>query len=181
MTLKDFRKSRLGIVNFMMLGNAGKETEDLALKSVENSMKYLESLGVETVFPLPAVGSLEDARLVIKEFKKNDVDAMVIFGGTFTLGFPIAEVVRNTDLPMLVWAFEENRLIEDGIPAGSLTGLMPAGMIMRNMGKRHSFVFGNADNDEVRAKAGLFVDAVRAIAYMKTCHNRPFWGKTGWF
>ena len=48
--------------------------------------------------------------LVIKEFKKNDVDAMVIFGGTFTLGFPIAEVVRNTDLPMLVWAFEENRL-----------------------------------------------------------------------
>ena len=32
MTLKDFRKPKIGIVNFMMLGNAGKETEDLAFE-----------------------------------------------------------------------------------------------------------------------------------------------------
>jgi len=68
MILKDLKKLKIGLANFMMIGLTGKETEELAFKSVDNAKNILNP-GVETISPLPAVGNLEDARAVVKVSK----------------------------------------------------------------------------------------------------------------
>lgn len=166
MVLKNFRKLKIGFVNLVMLGNFEKKAEEEALRHSNEAKKYLESLGVEVFSKLPAVNTLDEARETWKYFKQNNVDAVVLFNGTFSLGNLMIEIIRNLDLPFLVWGLEEY-LIEDGLLAGSMIGLMPAGAIFRNLEKKFSFVYGTIGKDETKQKVKIFINVIRGIAYMQ--------------
>ena len=66
----------------------------------------------------------------------------------------------------MLWGLEEF-----GIPrmnfAGSMVGVMAEGAIFKNLNKNFSFVYGNIKNEETQERLKIFINAVRAIAYLK--------------
>ncbi len=150
-----------------MLGNFEKKAEDEAVRHSNEAKKYLEGLGVEVFSNLPAVNTLDEARETWKYFREKDVDAVILFNGTFSLSNLMIEIIRNLDLPFLTWGLEEY-LIKDGLLAGSMIGLMPAGTIFRNLEKKFSFAYGTVGKDGAKRKVKVFINVIRAIAYMKS-------------
>lgn len=166
MALNDFRKLRLGFVNLVMLGNFEKEAEEEAVRHSNRAKEYLESLGAEVYSNLPAVNTVDEARAAWHYFKEKNVDGIVLYNGTFSLSNLMIEIIRNMDLPYLVWGLEEY-LIKKGLIAGSLIGLMPAGSIFRNFGKKFTFAYGTVGKKEAKEKVAVFMKVLRAIAYMR--------------
>jgi len=166
MALNDFRKLRLGFVNLVMLGNFEKEAEEEAVRHSNRAKEYLESLGAEVYSNLPAVNTVDEARVAWHYFKEKNVDGIVLFNGTFSLSNLMIEIIRNIDLPYLVWGLEEY-LIKGGLMTGSMIGLMPAGPIFRNFGKKFTFAYGIVDKKEAKEKVVVFMRVLRAIAYMR--------------
>lgn len=162
----NYRKLRIGFANLLMLGNFEKEAEEKAVKHSNDAKKYLEDLGARVFSNLSAVTNLDEANKTWKYFKENDVDAVVLFSGTFSLGNLMTEIIRNLDVPFLAWGLEEY-LIKKGVLAGSMIGLMPTGAICRNMDKKFSFAYGTMEKGSARDKVKIFLNAIRAIAYMK--------------
>ncbi len=165
MSLKDFRKIRLGFVNLMMLGNFEKKAEEEAVLQSEKAKKFLENQGAEVFSNFPAVNSLDEARETWNFFKEKNVDAVVLFNGTFSLGNLMIEIIRNLDLPYLVWSLEEY-LISEGLLAGSMIGTMPVGSIFKYLDKKYTFAYGTVGKKDGEKKVKIFVRVIRAIAYM---------------
>ena len=133
--LNNFRKTKIGFVNLLMLGVFEKEAEEEAVRHSDDAKKYLEDLGVQVFSNIPAVTKLDEAKKAWKYFKEKNVDAVVLFNGTFSLSNLMIEIIRNLDVPFLAWGLEEY-LIKKGILAGSMIGLMPTGTIFRNLDKK---------------------------------------------
>ncbi len=164
--MRIFRKLKLGFVNLVMLGNFEKEAEDEALRHSNEAKDYLKSLGVEVYSKHSAVNTLDEARSTWHYFREKNVDGVVLFNGTFSLSNLMIEIIRNIDLPFLVWGLQEY-LISKSIISGSMIGLMPSSSIFRNFGKRFSFVYGSVKRSEVKKKVAIFAKVVRAITYME--------------
>ncbi|MCL6088193.1 MAG: hypothetical protein M1475_07250 [Actinobacteria bacterium] len=166
--MNNFRKLKFGFANLLMLGNFEKEAEDMAVKLSDDAKKYLkEKLGVELYSNLAAITNLDEARLEADYFRKNDIDALILFNGTFSLSNLMIEIIRNTNVPVLAWGLDEY-LIDKNILAGSMIGLMPVGMICRDIKRSFSFAYGDVKSSKLREKLSNFVSAVNAIVYMKT-------------
>ena len=162
----DFRKVKIGFANLAL---DFLEEEDLKAASnyAKNARDYLKKeLGVELVDYDKPLMSCSDSREAWKHFKSNMVDAVVIFNGTFSTGDVTVEIVRNLDCPFLVWGIEEFAIKKHNF-TGSMVGVLPAGPIFKNLGKKFTFVYGNIERENTQKKVKVFVDATRAIAYLK--------------
>ena len=165
--LKDFRKLRIGFGNFLMLGNFEKEVEDAAVKYSDGAKAYLsDNFNAEVFSNLPVITNLDEARSEWKCLKSQNIDAMVIYNGSFSLSNLMIDMIRNLDVPYLLWGLEEY-FIDKGVLSGSMIGAMPAGMIFRDLKKRFVFAYGNVGRQSAKKKVKIFMDTVRAIAYMK--------------
>ncbi|MHB1376317.1 MAG: L-arabinose isomerase family protein [Candidatus Humimicrobiaceae bacterium] len=164
--LKDFRKVRIGFANLQMLGIFQKEAEEEAVSYSDEAKSFLsKKLNAEVFSNLPAVTNLDQARDTWVYFKEKNVDAVILFSGTFSLSNLMTEIIRNLDLPFLAWGLEEY-LIDSRILAGSMIGLMPVGSVCRNLKKKFSFAYGSVKNNNAVKKVAEFVDVVKAIAYL---------------
>ncbi|MHB1336633.1 MAG: L-arabinose isomerase family protein [Candidatus Humimicrobiaceae bacterium] len=164
--LKDFRKVRIGFANLQMLGIFKKEAEEEAVRLSDGAKSFLsKKLNVEVFSNLPAVTNLDQARETWIYFKEKNVDAVILFSGTFNLSNLMSEIIRNLDLPFLAWGLEEY-LMDSRILAGSMIGLMPVGSVCRNLKKKFSFAYGSVKNNNAVKKVTEFVDVVRAISYL---------------
>ena len=86
-----------------------------------------------------------------KLFKAENVDAVVIFNGTFSTGEVAAEIVRNIEVPYLIWGIEEFAINKHKF-TGSMVGVLPQGSIFANFGRRFSFVYGGILKQKVKDK-----------------------------
>ena len=164
--LKDFRKVRIGFANLQMLGIFQKEAEEEAVRLSDEAKLFLsKKLNAEVFSNLPAVTNLDQARDAWVYFKEKNVDAVILFSGTFSLSNLMTEIIRNLDLPFLAWGLEEY-LMDSRILAGSMIGLMPVGSVCRNLKKKFSFAYGSVKNNNAVKKVTEFVDVVKAIAYL---------------
>jgi len=162
----NFKKLKFGFVNFSL---DFLEPEDLAMatKYAADAKKYLEKeLGVIIVESVPSIFTRSLSNAAWKFFKAENVDAVVIFNGTFSTGEVAAEIVRNLDVPYLIWGIEEFAIKKHNF-TGSMVGVMPQGSIFANLGKKFSFVYGNILSQSAKEKVKIFVNTVRAIAYLK--------------
>lgn len=165
--LKDFRKIRIGFGNFLMLGNFEKEVEDAAVKHSDNAKAYLEkNFDAEIISSLPVITDLEEARAEWNHFREKNIDAMVIYNGSFSLSNLMIDMIRNLDVPFLLWGLEEY-FIDKGVLSGSMIGAMPAGMIFRDLEKKFVFAYGNIQRKEAEQKVRVFMNTIRAMAYMR--------------
>ena len=160
----NFRKVRIGFVNLILSFLKGQE------KAVELSggiMDHLEKeLGVEMIeFPQP-VAQRSEAKEAWMRFKAENVDAVILFNGTFNTGELVAEIIRNLDCPFVLWGLGELAL-ETKDFSGSMVAVMAAGAIFKNLGKQFTFIYGTIKDEAARKRVGAFVNTVRAIAYLK--------------
>ena len=166
--LKEFRKLRFGFANLQMLNVFEKEAEEKAVSLSDEAKNFLEKeINVEVFCNLTAVTNLDEAAKTWQFFKSNNVDAVILFSGTFSLSNLMAEIIRNLEVPFLAWGLDEY-LIEKRVLAGSMIGLMPTGAICKALKKKFSFAYGSSGDTKAREKVKSFTDVVRAIAYMQS-------------
>ena len=164
--LTNFKKLKFGFVNLSL---DFLEAEDLAMaiKYAADAKTYLKKeMGVSVVESAPSVFNRSLSNTAWKFFKAENVDAVVIFNGTFSTGEVAAEIVRNLDVPYLIWGIEEFAIKKHNF-TGSMVGVMPQGSIFANFEKKFSFVYGNIFRQSAKEKVKIFVNTVRAIAYLR--------------
>lgn len=164
--LNDFRKIRIGFIN-LTLEHLEKEDKEEATKYADNVKTHLKNvLNVDLIEYINPVFQIGEARKAWKYLQLNDVDAVIIFNGTFNTADLTVEIVRNLEKPYLLWGLEEF-----GIPrrnfAGSMVALVAQGAVLKNLDKNFSFVYGDIKDKEIQDKAKIFINSIRAIAYLK--------------
>jgi len=159
-----FRKIKIGFVNLIL---DFLEGQDIAIKYSFNAKEYLKrELDAEVIeYPEP-VGNRQQAIKAWKNFKAEDVDAVILFNGTFSTGELTAEIIRNLDVPFGLWGIGELALSTKSF-TGSMVGVMAAGTLFKNLDRRFTFIYGPIEDQRAKEKLGVFIDAVRAIAYLK--------------
>jgi len=161
----NFRKVKLGFVN-LALDTLEEEDLKTAAKYASDAKDMLESMGTKVIeYPQP-MRSRNMAREAWQQFKSSNVDAVVIFNGTFSTGDVTVELVRNMDCPFLLWGIEEFAISKNSF-TGSMVGVMPAGTVFKNFKRTFSFAYGNAKKGKPKASVEKFIKAVNAIAYLK--------------
>ena len=162
-----FKKLKFGFVNLTL---DFLEEKDLiyATKLAEDAKNLLQKeMEVTIVESAPSINSRSMSNTAWKLFKANNVDAVVIYNGTFSTGEVTAEIVRNLEVPYLIWGIEEFAIKKHNF-TGSMVGVMPQGSIFANFGQKFSFVYGSdIKRQSVKDKVKVFVNAVRAISYLK--------------
>ncbi len=159
-----FRKIRIGFVNLIL---DFLEGQDVAVRYSAEAQEHLRAkLGVEVVqFPEP-LAKREQAVRAWKLFKAQDVDAVILFNGTFNTGELTAEIIRNLECPFALWGIGELALAGRNF-SGSMVGVMAAGALFKNFDKTFSFIYGPISGKPAQRKLQVFVSAVRAIAYLR--------------
>ncbi len=157
-----FRQVRIGFVNLILDFLPGQE---VAVRYSNEAQEHLRArLGAEVVqFPEP-VAKREQASRAWKLFKARDVDAVILFNGTFNTGELTAEIIRNLECPFALWGIGELALASRNF-TGSMVGVMAAGALFKNFDKPFSFIYGPIDKAQRRLE--VFLRAVRAIAYLR--------------
>ena len=164
--LTNFKKMKFGFVN-LTLDFLEEEELSTAQKIAGDAKKFLtDEMKVSIVESAPSVNSRDMSNAAWKLFKSENVDAVIIFNGTFSTGEVASEIFRNIDCPYLIWGIEEFAIKKHSF-TGSMVGAMPQGSILANFGKKFSFVYGNVSKQNVKDKIKVFVNAVRAISYLK--------------
>jgi len=159
-----FRKLKIGLVNLILDFLEGK---DIAAKHYANTLKYLkEKMDVEVIEFPEAVGKRDQAIQVWKSFKSSDVDAVVLFNGTFNTGELTAEIIRNLDVPYALWGLGELALDRKTF-TGSMVAVMAAGTLFKNLDRKFTFIYGPVEQETARERLGVFVRSVRAISYLR--------------
>ena len=162
-----FRKLRIGFANVIMLGNFEKEAEDKAVSISNEVQNFLRNkMDIKICSYVDAITNIDEASETWKYFESNNVDAIIIFNGTFSLSNLMVEMVRNSNVPFLVWGLPEY-LSERNILSGSMIGLMPSGTVFKNLRKKFSFIYGLIDEEETKGRLKIFLDTLRAIVYLK--------------
>jgi len=160
----NFRKIRIGFVNLILSFLKG---QDKAVELSREIMDYLEKeLGVEVIEFSQPVAQRSEAKQAWMRFKAENVDAVILFNGTFNTGELTAEIIRNLDCPFALWGLGELAL-ETRDFSGSMVAVMAAGTIFKNFDKEFTFIYGIIKEEETRKKVHVFVNTVRAIAYLK--------------
>jgi L-fucose isomerase-like protein len=159
-----FRKIRIGFVNLILDFLQG---QDVAVRYSNEAKEHLrDRLNAEVVeFPEP-VAKREQAARAWKLFKAQDVDAVILFNGTFNTGELTAEIIRNLECPFALWGIGELALGSRAF-TGSMVGVMAAGALFKNFDKPFSFIYGPVGEERAQRKLRVFVGAVRGIAYLR--------------
>ncbi len=160
----NFRKVKIGFVNLILSFLEGQEK---AVKISKDIIAFLtDELGAEVIEYEEPVGVRRQATAAWKKFNCHDVDAVILFNGTFNTGELTAEIVRNMHCPFAVWGIGELSLDSKNF-TGSVVGVMPAGTIFKNFARPFSVIYGTVQNKETKKQASVFVRAVRGIAYLR--------------
>jgi len=159
-----FRRLKIGFVNLVSPVLAGKE---LAIKHSATAKEYLKkNLNTTVVDYEKPILQRAQAVEAWKKFKTEDVDAVILFNGTFSTGELTAEIIRNLDCPFALWGIGELALQSKNV-SGSMIGLVAAGTLFKNMDKRFSFIYDTIENERTKRKLGIFIKGVKAISYLK--------------
>lgn len=162
----NFRKLKIGFIN-LVIDSVEKEDYKSAIKLAEDAKKYFkDQLSVEIIEYNGPVTNYSQAVNVWKLCKANNVDAVVLFNPTFNFGNLTAEIIRNLEVPFLLWGTEEVGL-QSGHFTGSMAAVLASGTIFKNLNKKYTFVFGSIKNGDAKNKVNIFANVVRGIAYLK--------------
>ncbi len=162
----EFRKLKFGFMN-LALDFLEKEDLEAATNYANDAKEYLEKdLGVTVVESAPSIDSRAKSKEAWKKFKKEDVDAVVIFNGTFSTGEVATETIRNLEVPYLIWGIEEFAISRHNF-TGSMVGVMPLGTVFKNFNRTFSFAYGNVKSGKPKKNVDKFVKAVKAISFLR--------------
>jgi L-fucose isomerase-like protein len=160
----NYRRLKIGFVTLVSPVLSGRES---AIKHANDAKEYLKkNLDSDVIDSGKFILQRSQAVDAWKIFKAEDVDAVILFNGTFSTGELTAEIIRNLDCPFALWGVGELALQSKNV-SGSMIGLMAAGTLFKNLDKRFSFIYNTIDDERTKKKLDTFIKAVRAISYLK--------------
>ncbi len=159
-----FRNLRVGFVNLVSPVLAGREKAIKYANDIKEHLKNEHNIDVID-YEKPLLKRTQ-AIEAWRKFKTEDVDAVILFNGTFSTGELTAEIIRNLDCHFALWGIGELALENKNV-SGSMIGLLAASTLFKNLDKRFSFIYDTINNEHTKKKITTFIKAVRAISYLR--------------
>ena len=108
------------------------------------SIAALEALGVEVVAG-PVLTSDAEAEELAAEFRRQDVDVMVVHFLTFSLGSMTPLLAHRVGVPVILWGMPEPPFDGGRIKSNSFCAVNMNAHALRKLGHPYSFVYGIPD------------------------------------
>jgi L-fucose isomerase-like protein len=169
-------KIKIGICNLVqpnLVVRASEELKEIVTEQYTKLIEYIKNHKQCELFIFPSwIDHLNKANECWKEFKKENVDAVILFNGTFNTGEKIAEIIRNLDCAFVLWGIPEQLLLPNnsGNLTGSMVAVMAAGNIFKSLEKQFSFVYGDIIEKETQRRFEIFIRALCAIKYLRNSY-----------
>ena len=129
-----------------------------AEREFENSKALLKSLLPDVICPdqmLLSIDSLKD------HLKDKRPDYVIIQNLTFANAAYTAEILRNTDCPVLLWTLREPVIDGTRLRLNSLTGAFSAANMLKSFGRPFGYVFGSPTEESVKREVAAFISAAK--------------------
>lgn len=122
----------------------------LAWQTGQASAQQFRSQGVTVIEGEKPITDEKKVREVIRQFKAEAIDLLVIQIGTWTADVLAVTIVKELDVPLLMWAAPER--LAGKFPDGMLVGLTQIGGTIAKLGKRFKVLYGAPDDKGVLAQ-----------------------------
>jgi L-fucose isomerase-like protein len=156
--MRDGKDARIKI-GFVVLGTTALDATE-ARAMVEASTGAIRSLDADVVSAGDVVTTREEQGAASRALKEGGVDMMIVQIGTWTPDFLAIAMVKDVDVPLLLWAVPEE--LRGGFPVGRLVGLTQVGGVLSKLGKRFRVIYGNPDDPNVLRQIDRTARAVKA-------------------
>lgn len=145
-----------------LIGLAGEfevgfsETPDLLEKAAEN----LRSKSYEIIKSDDVMYNSTTVAKTVEFLKGSEFDILCVCVGTWSEDHHLLDLMDYFDKPVVLWAFP-------AMETGSLCGVQQICCVLKELGKKYFFVYGNADNGKVADEIGIFARAVALANSLK--------------
>lgn len=159
---------KIGIVSY----GSAVSRYDIPQKYLEQTILWLKKGQNQIIAMEKVMLSDEDNRAAIALLKKEQPELLVIQIGTFTQGNMLMDFIMEfQETPVFVWGFSDP-VVDDfpTIPLNSLTGLTMLTSFLHKIEKKSSYGYGAFEDEEVRKKLMVTIQAVETIQKLK--HSR---------
>lgn len=138
-----------------------------AKENANQILKHLESLDVEVLEAKSLVTSWQEAKATAEKFKKENIDLLLVLLGTFTLDDLLIAIIKEIDVPLMIWAIPEPPLKGGPLPCGSLLAAVMNGSAIRRMGKHYDFLYGKPNDTKVLKQITRIIKVTQTIKNLK--------------
>lgn len=153
-------------VGFVSLAKPNFDMED-AKQVFLKSVKMLKDLGIEVIKTDELITDSLEIDRVVAMFKEESIDVVIIQNGTFAGGEFAANLVKEINVHIVLWAIKEP-LFAGGKPKfNSLCGANLNASLLIKMGKRFKFLYGNPDDKEIFKFLSRFLKVISATKQLK--------------
>lgn len=155
------RKKRIGLVSTFAPGDSWpEETVRRVAATHQVVKKTLEDMGYEVEEDGEVNRTMEDMVRVGRELRYRNIQALVLYVGTWTYANCAAALVREAGVPVVIWA--------DAAPGtcGLVGGAIARGG-MDEFGFHANLVYGPFADPETREACRVYLDAACAVSAMR--------------
>lgn len=136
-----------------------------AQKEFDKSVKLLKSIDKDVIVPDEMLLGVDKVN-AFTEGKNPDL--IIVQNITFANGAYIAEVLRKTDCPVLLWTLREPVIDGTRLRLNSLTGAYSAANVLTAFNRPFEYVFGSADEEKVINKVKSTIAAAKVKLALKS-------------
>lgn len=142
---------------------------DIGEENLKYSIKKLVSEEYELIYKESILIDEIKINEALKEFKKENVDLLIIQCGTYTFGSAMVKVIEMfKEVPLIIWGFREPYLDGfRGLPLNSLCGINMFGSFLKKAKKEYNYVYGGFDEEAVYEKVKGIIKAVNIKLKLK--------------
>jgi len=155
-----------GTVFFLGVARPGFDT-DLALRLFQESAACIRGQGYRVVGPETLTTDPDEAGSLATSFASQGADAAILQFSTFTDGRFLTNVVRELDLPLLVWSLPEPE-VGGRLRLNSLTGGNLASSLLVRLGRRFKFLYRLPADPEAGGELGRWMSAAVTARKLRT-------------
>jgi L-fucose isomerase and related proteins len=127
---------------------------------VANVEENLKSKGYEIIRTDKVMYDGKTAAAAVEQLKGHDFDIICVCVGTWSEDHHLLDLLDYYDKPIVLWAFP-------AIETGSLCGVQQICCVLKELGKRYYFVYGEPGNTETAMEVGVAARAEALVNKMK--------------
>ena len=157
------RKTRLGYAPL----SQPYYSEEWAHKIHTQSVAALRSSNAIQLYSAEMIATEEDARKAAKQFKKEDVDVLLMQSINCDLGIPATVLGQQCQVPSLVWSTPEPLRQAEPLLANSLCGAMIITSTLRRLGISYKHMHGLPDDAEFMRKMVKSIETAAIVEKLR--------------
>jgi len=153
----------LGVVAFVRNTFDVTKAEEIYKTQISELLKFK---GIKWIFSRRTIEYVTTLDTLISKFRKEKVEGIIIISATFHLGQLIMKIVRDFQVPMLIWAIPEPPYNGGRIRLNSLVGAqLDCSNLYKSGYKNFDFVYGKLP--KIRKELEKWIGALRILKSWK--------------